>query len=217
MAWQICRRIARALGGDLTASSDGLGKGCTLTFTVPLIEPAEAVPAEPPPPPLSPPLASSPPSPDSSPAAATAGGGEGVSVLVAEDDPLSQAVMRKVLSRLGLRCTLVGDGSAAVEAYTRGAHLAPVPHHAIYALNENITLGDRALRCGADGLAQCVAIIAVNIQDDVALTRLLSAVPIMDGLSASRAICALVSSGARPYAPIVVRLQAHSTNDVLQR
>jgi CheY-like chemotaxis protein len=40
---------------------------------------------------------------------------------VAEDDLLSQAVMRKVLSRLGLRFTLVGDGAAAVEAYAQGA------------------------------------------------------------------------------------------------
>jgi CheY-like chemotaxis protein len=44
-----------------------------------------------------------------------------VSILVAEDDALSQAVMRKVLARLGLRCTLVGDGAAAVEAYRTGA------------------------------------------------------------------------------------------------
>ena len=32
-----------------------------------------------------------------------------------------------------------------------------------------------------------------------------AAVPIMDGLSATRAICGLVSSGLRPHTPIVVR------------
>ena len=121
LAQQICRRIAHALGGDLTASSPGLGMGSTLTFTVPLTMPADAVPEEPPPLPppplLLPPLL---PPPDASPAAA-AGCGVGISVLVAEDDPLSQTVMRKVLSRLGLRFTLVGDGAAAVEAYTQGA------------------------------------------------------------------------------------------------
>ncbi len=42
-------------------------------------------------------------------------------ILVAEDDALSQAVMRKVLGRLNLRFTMVGDGSAAVEAYRHGA------------------------------------------------------------------------------------------------
>ncbi len=125
-ALQICRRIAHALGGDLTATSEGLGKGCTLTFTVPLCVatgeqlaegPAtEDMPAEPPPLPL-------PPLPASLPPAEPPEAG-GVSVLVAEDDKLSQAVMRKVMSRLGLRLTLVGDGAAAVEAYKRGALLA---------------------------------------------------------------------------------------------
>lgn len=127
-ALQICRRIAHALGGDLTATSEGLGKGCTLTFTVPLCVPtgepqlaggpaAEDMPAEPPPLPLPSLPAAVPPAepPHLSPEAG------GVSVLVAEDDKLSQAVMRKVMSRLGLRLTLVGDGAAAVEAYTRGA------------------------------------------------------------------------------------------------
>jgi hypothetical protein len=42
-------------------------------------------------------------------------------ILVAEDDALSQAVMRKVLGRLNLRFTMVGDGAAAVEAYRHGA------------------------------------------------------------------------------------------------
>jgi hypothetical protein len=162
---QICRRIARALGGDLTAASEGLGKGCIFTFTVPLCEPppadaataallppllllpphteedvrsasgslpAEALdlsqtrlPLEHPPPPLSSPAllsSSTPPpaSPTMSSTDAEAAAGV-VSILVAEDDALSQTVMRKVLSRLGLRYTLVGDGAAAVEAYMQGA------------------------------------------------------------------------------------------------
>jgi hypothetical protein len=165
---QICRRIARALGGDLTAESEGLGKGCIMTFTVPLCvpEPAEAAaaaaaaalpplqteeerdnsrslgsPAEvleppashlphaPPPPPPPSPASSAAASPPGSPSllpmavarsGATTTAAADVSILVAEDDALSQAVMRKVLSRLGLRCTLVGDGAAAVEAYRTG-------------------------------------------------------------------------------------------------
>jgi hypothetical protein len=37
---QICRRIARAMGGDLTATSEGLGHGTMLTFSIPLCVPA---------------------------------------------------------------------------------------------------------------------------------------------------------------------------------
>ena len=197
MSQQICRRIARALGGDLAASSDGLGKGCTLTFTVPLVVPAEAVPAEPPRPPLPPPVSPLPP-PGSSPAAATLGSSNAVRVLVAEDDPLSQTVMRKVLSRLGLRFTLVGDGAAAVEAYTQGA-LTPFMQH------RACTDWIAAERFDAVLMDLHSALPLLLLRGCGTETCLLPAVPIMDGLSAARAICALVSSGARPYAPIVVR------------
>jgi hypothetical protein len=42
-----------------------------------------------------------------------------LSVLVAEDDPLSQTVMRKLLSRLGVRFTVVENGQLAVHAFLR--------------------------------------------------------------------------------------------------
>jgi hypothetical protein len=203
---QICRRIARAMGGDLTAASEGLGRGTTLTFSIPLCVPAAgdaaaaaaaeeeggqsssgggggvpvvdfpaaaaaaaaaaataaaasgasrdsgcaaalpplparddthpadasdaaappSLPAAPPapwpPPPPSP--SPSPPASPSSPVAppiAPPRGGVNVNVLVAEDDALSQVVMRKLLSALRLRFTLVANGAAAVEAYKHGA------------------------------------------------------------------------------------------------
>ncbi len=189
---QICRRIARAMGGDLTAHSEGLGRGTTVTFTIPLLlsspddvstprggrrsaagsalfgafVAAAASPrcsagrASPPErdaaadqdaahsrptaidvfapradsddglsPPLTPsspravaaasfvppPLLLTPPPPSPSPSPPN------VSVLVAEDDALCQAVMRKILGRLGVRFTIVGNGAAAVAAYKEGA------------------------------------------------------------------------------------------------
>jgi hypothetical protein len=130
------------MGGDLTAASEGLGRGCVLTFTVPLLEPpgddaqlpcrsppaAELAPPETRPP--SPSLPLPPPSPalsSASPPASPAQAGGGANILVAEDDALSQAVMRKLLARLGLRFTLVGDGAAAVDAYTHGAARVHAP------------------------------------------------------------------------------------------
>ncbi len=167
---QICRRIARAMGGDLLAESEGLGKGSTLTFIIPLCTPplgssrssedgscvvhVAAAAAVPPddassldatatcaagdensasrrattpaapaavgasfvPPPLK--LALTTPSvlpvPEEPPARIA-------NILVAEDDALSQAVMRKILTRLALRFTIVDNGVAAVEAYKQGA------------------------------------------------------------------------------------------------
>ena len=142
----ICRRLARAMGGNLVAESAGDGAGTTLTFTIPLLLPGE--PSPPPSPRLEvasmrpsaqangtgpdtpprlelsaepsyepPPLLAGPQSPLSllpPPPVPSA-----LSVLVAEDDPLSQTVMRKLLSRLGVRFTVVENGQLAVHAFLR--------------------------------------------------------------------------------------------------
>ncbi|MCC5995247.1 MAG: response regulator, partial [Oceanicaulis sp.] len=47
---------------------------------------------------------------------------EGLSVLLAEDDPVNALIARTVLARLGARITLVADGRAAVEAAATGEH-----------------------------------------------------------------------------------------------
>jgi hypothetical protein len=161
------------MGGDLTATSEGLGRGTTLTFSIPLCvpepgDPAAAAevggqsgdasmpaaaeswdsssssalplpcddaqvaaaaaaaaaapqpsPAAPPPPwPPSPSTSSRSLLPPASPSPVPPGGA--ANVLVAEDDALSQMVMRKLLTALRLRFTIVPNGAAAVEAYKQG-------------------------------------------------------------------------------------------------
>ena len=134
------------MGGDLTAHSEGLGLGTTLTFVIPLRTPppesdaagASALPpcelvavagvASSPPPspgaalsPYTPPPLAPPQLPGLSPPQSPSRGL--LNILVAEDDLLSQTVMRKVLGRLQLQHTIVGDGAAAVEAFKKGALL----------------------------------------------------------------------------------------------
>jgi CheY-like chemotaxis protein len=168
------------MGGDLLAASEGLGKGVTLTFIIPLCTPplgssrssedgscvvhvtaAAAVPpddassldatatcvagdedsasgdseqgsasrrAAMPPAPAAVGASFVPPPLQLAPTTAAALSSLGempparvANILVAEDDALSQAVMRKILTRLALRFTIVGNGVAAVEAYKQGA------------------------------------------------------------------------------------------------
>jgi CheY-like chemotaxis protein len=233
---QICRRIARAMGGELTAASEGLGKGATMTFSIPLRTPALDVEHAVPPavsaameheyvaagalPPAEveplPPLDAQPacsrsspsPSPPSSPSALLLPLQlRHANVLVAEDDLLSQAVMRKVLQRLGLRFTLVENGAAAVEAYRNGACCAvasvasvPFPHASCSAHAAevyNIVLMDLQY-------ARWRACLSARFSADSAAVCARS-MPILDGLGAARAICGLIARGERPPAPIVVR------------
>ncbi|WP_374443631.1 ATP-binding protein [Stella sp.] len=95
----IARRLARMMGGDVTAESrPGVGS----RFTVDLaLDPAAAEGSDAPPPagPLS------------------AGS---LSILVAEDEPLSGEFMRAMLSALGHRITVVPDGAAAADACRTG-------------------------------------------------------------------------------------------------
>ena len=111
------------MAGDLVAESAGVGQGTTLVFTIPLL-------AGGPSPPASPRLRVSSPAASDAPAIPPRPEPHlplqpalpppaAVSVLVAEDDPLSQTVMRKLLSRLGARFTIVDNGALAVEAFAR--------------------------------------------------------------------------------------------------
>ena len=177
--------------------------GTTLTFTIPLLTPppgseittgaSMAGAAAAPPwaaalPDVSeavPPASPVPPSPSSAPQSPVQEGG--LHVLVAEDDALSQAVMRKVLGRMGLRHTIVANGATAVEAYRAGA--------CCVLLVERWHLTHRA-------------------SDTFDLVLMDLHMPVMDGLEATRAICALVARGERPYTPIVVRCAAIETASV---
>ena len=95
----ICRRIANALGASLTVSSV-VGRGSTFRFvlklehsTGPVITASADMPRR----------------------------GRGMKILVAEDTPASQFVIRLILEQFGHEVTLVENGATAVQAFERQA------------------------------------------------------------------------------------------------
>lgn len=93
----ICRGLAEAMGGRLQAQS-AVGEGSTFTLWLPL----EAAPA---------PVSAPDPAHDL----------HGLRVLVAEDNPVNQLVLRMTLEALGAQPVVVGDGRAAVERAEEGS------------------------------------------------------------------------------------------------
>ena len=94
------KRIARAMGGDLTVTSR-LGKGSTFTLTA-LVNPAKIA------------------APDA--AIARNGTGRSLTILCAEDNPYGRVVMNTVLKELGHRTDFAESGEAAVKAAARGGY-----------------------------------------------------------------------------------------------
>ena len=96
----ICRSLLSLMGGSIDAESRP-GEGATFTVLLPL-EPAEAAPAVP-------------------PAAEDHDVAElpGLHVLLAEDHPTNQRVVRLILEAVGVELTVVDNGALAVEAFTR--------------------------------------------------------------------------------------------------
>jgi PAS domain S-box-containing protein len=94
----ICKRIADLLGGSLSLQSRA-GAGATFTFAVPL-EISAALPTA-----------------RGAAAEAPVGAPRRMRMLVAEDTPASQMVIRLILERLGHEVRVVEDGAQAVEAF----------------------------------------------------------------------------------------------------
>ena len=109
----ITSRIVELLGGDISAKSE-IGVGSTFTATIPVrnLEGVE--------------MLERPEEAACKPEAATAEGVtggtplDGLRVLVAEDGPDNQRLIRTLLSRAGAEVTIVEDGIAAVEAAMDG-------------------------------------------------------------------------------------------------
>jgi len=95
----ICREIVQLMGGQIDLESE-LGAGSTFSFTARL-EPAPDVVI---------------PKPTSSAETRPPTPPNALRVLVAEDNPVNQLVVRRMLERLGHSVVLVDDGEQAVEA-----------------------------------------------------------------------------------------------------
>jgi signal transduction histidine kinase/ActR/RegA family two-component response regulator len=92
----IVRQLARLMGGDATVRSEP-GRGACFTVTLTLQRGDGAV---------APPPAAAVEAPPTRP----------LNVLVAEDNPVNQTLVRALLARAGHRCTVVDDGEAALAA-----------------------------------------------------------------------------------------------------
>jgi signal transduction histidine kinase/ActR/RegA family two-component response regulator len=118
----ICRELTQMMGGEIHARSRE-GEGSLFEVRLPL---ARSLATEPSSTPVSD-LRSATLSAedlDETPDAAAPDDGEGrpLRILAAEDNPTNQQVLAAVMGSLGLEVEIVGDGAAAVAAWTDGAY-----------------------------------------------------------------------------------------------
>lgn len=97
----ICRSLAGLMGGTVRAFSRP-GEGSTFMVTLPLAR-ADDVPAQ----------------PDAEPPTVSDAPLEGMRVLLAEDHPTNQRVVRLILEAVGVRLDIVETGAAALERLSR--------------------------------------------------------------------------------------------------
>jgi two-component system, sensor histidine kinase len=99
------RRIARAMGGDLTVTGRP-GRGSRFQLSVEVDEIVDAERAHEP----------------TSPTAATPGPPVSLKILCAEDNPYGRVLLNTILTELGHRADFVGTGEAVVEAVVHGGY-----------------------------------------------------------------------------------------------
>ena len=125
----ICRRLVILMQGDITLTSEP-GKGSTFRFSVPLRHAASQLPPhdasgepeldlQPASPAPEAPVAAAPGAPDAS---GVQGSGNGLRILLAEDNPVNQRLALRLLEKLGHRITLVDNGLDALERAMHGGH-----------------------------------------------------------------------------------------------
>ncbi len=115
----ICRRLVILMQGDIAVTSEP-GKGSTFRFSVPLQHAAVQLPAgaddvvllE-----LAPQAAVAAPAPAPEPETR---GGNGLRILLAEDNPVNQRLALRLLEKMGHRITLVDNGQDALERAMQG-------------------------------------------------------------------------------------------------
>ncbi len=109
----ICKRLVELMDGKIGCTSQ-LGAGSTFWFALPVAVQAQATIAE------SPPSEKHPQPDQASQTNSNTAAPQGLSILVAEDNPINQKVIRAMLERRGHRVQLATNGKIAVDAVTNG-------------------------------------------------------------------------------------------------
>jgi signal transduction histidine kinase/CheY-like chemotaxis protein len=182
----ICSRLVRLMGGEIGLQS-ALGQGSTFTVTLPLEdEPAADSPLT---------------APAELDEVAQAGDRfAGLRVLVAEDHPVNELLMRKLLERLGCTVLLARDGEQAVDQWSRGG--------------VDLVLMDVQMP-GTNGLQATRRIRELEVARGLAHTPIVAVTA--NAMSGDREAC--LAAGTDGYTPKPVGPQAlmRAMDDALQR